>query len=123
MVLKKAKSNDHIIRDEDGLSPYPRPVMQGFLEQAVSSTIKQLAISSEQRDQHRILRSLIRMACRVSIYMNEDSMQQFLALVTELYIKSKAEIDGSKKLLPPRVKPKFHNSVLSIDALQKLLKG
>jgi hypothetical protein len=118
-------------RDRDGLSPHKRPKMQGFLEQVVSQTIQQLEVTTEQRDQHRILRSLIRMSARVSIFMGDD-LEDHLKLVAELWLKCKADIEAGKKALPagyPKVGlPKFHNSVLSVEAFQEkirnlLLKG
>jgi hypothetical protein len=117
--LKKGATKPQ--RDLNGLSPFHRPVMQGILEQAVSATIKQLDISDEQRDQHRALRSLIRMSARIGIFMGYD-LQEHIELVTELWLKCKADIEAGKLKLPPGVTPqknaaaivkKFHESVLS----------
>jgi|SRR5579872_3300396 len=97
---------------EEGLSPYRRPIMQNLLEKAVSATVKQLNITSEQRDQHRVYRSLIRMSCRVGIYMGYD-LKEHVELVVELYTKCKADLEQKK--LPACAKsskPEFSKSMM-----------
>jgi hypothetical protein len=106
------KSNKALITKE-GLSPHKRPEIQGFLEEAVSLTVKQLSITQHQRDQHRVLRALIRMSCRVALWLG-STLGEHLALVKELFVKCEADMLTAQKKLPPASKsskPNFHNSM------------
>jgi hypothetical protein len=106
---------------KEGLSPYKRPVLQKLLETAVRDTIKQLGITREQRDQHRVYRALIRMSARIALFMGY-SLSEHLVLVTELYEKCRLEFEAQQKSLPAS-KVTFQNAVLSSEHLKELLQA
>lgn len=115
MSLVKSKI-DSLVKHSQ-LSPYKRPVVQGYLETAVSNTVKQLGVSDQQRDQHRVLRAITRMACRISIWMGY-SLKEHLSLVAELYQKCLLDHLGKSKGLPAKSKaskPSFHNSMKELS--------
>jgi hypothetical protein len=102
------KNNSGLVKDQKVLSSHKRPEVQKYLEEAVSLTVKTLEITTLQRDQHRVLRSLIRMACRINIWMGEGK-KEFFDLVVELYAKCEADFLASSKKIPK--KSSFHNSM------------
>jgi hypothetical protein len=124
--MKLVKGTKKYESDEDGLSPFKRPVIQRYLEEAVRGTLRQLKIGSAkdpellQREQHRAYRALIRMSARLALFMGYD-LKAHLKLVAELYEKCRKDFDSAdSKALPT---PKFHNAVLSSADLKQLLKS